>query len=191
MSDPYKILGIPRDASDEEVKKAYRKLSRKYHPDANVNNPNKDKAEAMFKIVQEAYQQIIKEREGNTGFGGYQRQQSNNSQEDTYLQAAANYIRSNHYQEALHVLSQIPAHSARWYYYSAMANAGTGNNITAKQHARQAVDMDPNNMEYRMLLNRYETGETWYRQQQYGMTENDISDCCGRVFCCCLPFCCC
>ena len=44
MTDPYKILEIDRNASDEEVKKAYRKLSRKYHPDANINNPNKDEA---------------------------------------------------------------------------------------------------------------------------------------------------
>ena len=53
MSDPYKVLGISRDATDEEVKKAYRDMSRRYHPDANVNNPNKDKAEEMFKLVQE------------------------------------------------------------------------------------------------------------------------------------------
>ena len=63
MSDPYKILGISRDATDDEVKKAYRQLSRKYHPDANVNNPNKDKAEEMFKQVQQAYQQVMYERQ--------------------------------------------------------------------------------------------------------------------------------
>ena len=63
MSDPYKVLGIDRQATDEEVKKAYRTLSRKYHPDANINNPNKDKAEEMFKLVQEAYEQIMYERQ--------------------------------------------------------------------------------------------------------------------------------
>ena len=56
MIDPYSILGISRDASDEEVKKAYRKMSRKYHPDANINNPNKEAAEAKFKEVQAAYE---------------------------------------------------------------------------------------------------------------------------------------
>ena len=55
MIDPYSILGISRDASDEEVKKAYRKLSRKYHPDANIDNPNKEQAEEKFKQVQQAY----------------------------------------------------------------------------------------------------------------------------------------
>ena len=52
MIDPYSILGISRDASDEEVKKAYRKMSRKYHPDANIDNPNKEQAEEKFKQVQ-------------------------------------------------------------------------------------------------------------------------------------------
>ena len=65
MSDPYSILGVDRNATDEDVKKAYRKLSRQYHPDANINNPKKDEAEAKFKEVQQAYQQIMDEREKN------------------------------------------------------------------------------------------------------------------------------
>ena len=56
MIDPYSILGISRDASDEEVKKAYRKMSRKYHPDANIDNPNKEQAEEKFKQVQQDYE---------------------------------------------------------------------------------------------------------------------------------------
>ncbi len=63
MRDPYAVLGVPGNASDEDIKKKYRELSRKYHPDANINNPNRDKAEEMFKEVQTAYEQIIKERE--------------------------------------------------------------------------------------------------------------------------------
>ena len=64
MTDPYSVLGVSRDATDEEIKKAYRTLSRKYHPDANINNPNKDKAEEMFKTIQQAYNQIMKEKQG-------------------------------------------------------------------------------------------------------------------------------
>ena len=73
MTDPYSVLEVSRDASDDEIKKAYRNLSRKYHPDANINNPNKDQAEAKFKEVQQAYQQIMKEREyGSSGnYGPY------------------------------------------------------------------------------------------------------------------------
>ena len=72
MTDPYSVLEVSRDASDDEIKKAYRNLSRKYHPDANINNPNKDQAEAKFKEVQQAYQQIMKEREyGSSGNYGH------------------------------------------------------------------------------------------------------------------------
>lgn len=72
MTDPYKILGVSPDASDEEIKKAYRAMSRKYHPDANINNPNKAQAEEMFKRVQQAYNQIMKSRENPGGYNyGY------------------------------------------------------------------------------------------------------------------------
>ncbi len=70
MIDPYQVLGVSRSASDDEIKKAYRNLSRKYHPDANINNPNKDQAEEKFKQVQQAYDQIMKEKQsGAAGLG--------------------------------------------------------------------------------------------------------------------------
>ena len=64
--DPYQVLGVSRNATDEDIKKAYRKLSRKYHPDANVNNPNKAQAEEQFKRVQQAYKQVMDERNGTS-----------------------------------------------------------------------------------------------------------------------------
>lgn len=78
MFNPYDVLGVSPSASDDEVKKAYRQLSRKYHPDANINNPNKAQAEEKFKEVQQAYEQIMRMRQqggyqsGPYGAGGYQ-----------------------------------------------------------------------------------------------------------------------
>ena len=62
--DPYKVLGVSYNATDDEIKKAYRKLSRKYHPDANVGNPNQAAYEEKFKEVQQAYQIIMDQRQG-------------------------------------------------------------------------------------------------------------------------------
>lgn len=61
INNPYEVLGVSPSASDDEIKKAYRDLTRKYHPDANVDNPLADLAEEKFKEVQEAYDMIMKE----------------------------------------------------------------------------------------------------------------------------------
>lgn len=114
MLDPYSVLGVSRDASMDEIKKAYRKLSRKYHPDANINNPNKEQAEEMFKQVQQAYDQIVREREQGTSqnswYGGYQSggYQTQDDQRSMEMRAAANYINAGHYREALNVLERMP-----------------------------------------------------------------------------------
>ena len=234
MTDPYSVLGLQRGASDEEIKKAYRKLSRQYHPDANINNPNKDQAEAKFKEVQQAYQQIMKEKEygysdasagsshGGTsgqnssdpfrdfgGFGGFywdfgnfngqsssgqQSSSTSGNSEDLYMKAAMNYINSRRYREALNVLHSITNRSAQWYYYSAIANSGLGNNVIALEHARKAYEMEPNNMQYHTLLQRMESGGTWYqtRQNPYESYSSSGSSLCMKLCianmlcnCCC------
>ncbi len=200
MNDPYQILGVERTATDDEIKKAYRSLSRKYHPDANVNNPNKEAAEEKFKEIQRAYQDIMKMRSGeygpeagaygssgygNAGYGGFgtgyyggsfhgqqarYRQAGAGSEGSDYMRSAASYIRAGYYKEALNVLGQIQDRNSLWYYYSATANFAMGNNIIAKEHATKAVSMEPNNWEYRQLLERIESGATWYqgRSTYYG-----------------------
>ncbi len=79
MTDPYQVLGVSRDASKEDIKKAYRKLSKKYHPDANINNPNKDQYEEKFKEIQQAYQTIMKIQNGGSNTSGGYSYGSNNS----------------------------------------------------------------------------------------------------------------
>lgn len=219
MSDPYKVLGISRSATDDEVKKAYRELSRKYHPDANVNNPNRDEAEEMFKLVQQAYDQIMDERKnggsgygdfgngsyGSGGYGGYGTggygsgnygnfggfggtgnyggsRGSSYSQEDSYYTAAANYINSRHYQEALNVLSNIENRTAQWYFLSALANNGLGNNVMALDLAKRAAAMEPNNTTYQRLVQTLESGGQWYSGRQYSYGGDP-----GSMFCCSDP----
>ena len=80
--DPYKVLGVSYDAKEDEIKKAYRALSRKYHPDANVNNPNKAQAEEKFKEVQQAYDQIMKEKQQGSGEGGWRRSRAGSCTEE-------------------------------------------------------------------------------------------------------------
>lgn len=180
MGNPYDILGVSQGATDEEIKKAYRNLSRKFHPDANINSPNKDLAEEKFKQVQQAYDQIMKQKQqGYTygKYGGYDNtsrfNQSNYQKEESIeMQAAANYIANHSFKEALNVLLSIPMEmrNARWYYFSALANIGSGNNMTAKEHAQKAVEMEPSNMEYRQLLQQIAFGGTWYQNmgETYG-----------------------
>ena len=176
MIDPYSVLGVPSSATDEEIKKAYRNLSRKYHPDANINNPNKDAAEAKFKEVQQAYSQIMDEREkgysggGYGGFNGYGQQSSSTYNEtDSHMQAAMHYIQSGHYKEALNVLDTITPRNAQWYFFSAVANSGVGNNVTALEHAEEAVRLEPGNMQYQMYLQRLNGTGGWYAQRQSDM----------------------
>ena len=129
ITDPYSVLGVPSSASDDEVKKAYRELIRKYHPDSYVNNPLSDLAEEKFKEVQEAYDQIMKQRENGGYSGGYAgnysggysggyssgQSYSSGSEDDVKMQAACNYINARHYREALNVLSSMSNQNARWY----------------------------------------------------------------------------
>lgn len=167
ITNPYSILGVSPSASNEEIKKAYRELSRKYHPDSYANNPLAGLAEEKFKEVQEAYDQIMKERENGNGYSGGVGSSSEDSPE---LNTVYSYLNSRRYREALDALDRAPLRTARWYYYSAVANAGVGNNIMATEHARQAVNMDPSNQEYRNLLNQIEWQGQRYQDTRYNNT---------------------
>ena len=186
MQDPYRVLGVTPQATDEEIKKAYRALAKKYHPDVNQGSAQ---AEARMKEINEAYSLVMKlRREGASGasngygeyggygaggygsygggFGGYGGASGDYGGYSTnpHMQAARNYIRAGHFQEAMNVLEGIMERGAEWYYLCGEACLGMGNRVAALNYARQAVSMDPNSFEYRALLSRLEGGAQFYQQ---------------------------
>ncbi len=104
---------------------------------------------------------------------------------DPKLQAAANYINSRRYREAINTLDQVQQRSAMWYYLSGCANAGIGNQILARDHAAQAVNMEPNNMQFRQLLNQLDFNSRRYQTLRMveAMHRKTIS--CGTGNMCC------
>lgn len=259
MTDPYQVLGVSPTATDDEVKKVYRQLCKKYHPDANVGRPDAAQAEKKFMEVQQAYEEIMHRRQGGGaragsgynggsqqqrqggygnayggnpyggygsygGSGGYDDdpfsaffggaygygQQQRQQEQDTVIEmrAAKNYIDTGHYAEALNALNSMPAakRNARWYYLSALAQTGLHNNAQAMEYARQAVSMEPGNMQYQQLLSQLQSGGMWYGQrgttygrQTHGQPNLCLSflmlqmlcTCCSGGSMCYYPLCCC
>ena len=216
IDDPYKVLGVSRDASDEEIKTAYRRLAKKYHPDL---NPGDAEAAKKMQQVNAAYEQIKNpekaaqnRQNGQSGSygggyydpfggpfgGGYGQYGSSQQTGDAYQQAAYNYIRFGRYREAINALANSAERNARWYYLSALANDGLGNQVTAVEHIRRAVSMEPDNMEYLDLLQRMERGGETYRRTAGNFTGFSGGSMCSslclcyfaQLFCCRGIICC-
>ena len=173
VNDPYKILGVTRNADTEEIKRAYRDLSRKYHPDAYVNNPLSDLAEEKFKEVQEAYTQIMNERSGSYSAGSGGNYDGYTDAGPSYQQNAGGggmftdvraMLNRRQYYDALNILRPMGNRNAEWHYCYAVASFGVGNNADALSHAQQAVNMAPGNTEYASFLSHLSNRNGRYQQ---------------------------
>jgi len=189
--DPYKVLGLSPGASDEEVKKAYRRLAMKYHPD---RNPGDEEAARKMQEINAAYEAIKnpekaapRQRQYDP-FGGYGAEDG-----DQYLRSAEQYIRFRRFREALNVLANCEKRSARWYFLSALANDGLGNQVTALEHIRKAVSMEPDNYEYLEALEEIQGGGAAYRQHagNYRTFQFGQSSCLPLCLCYLLQYLCC
>lgn len=186
ISDPYKVLGVPPTATEDEIKKAYRKLAKKHHPDL---NPGNAEAARRMSEINAAYEQI---KSGNP----YQNTTYNGSYasgEFTGYDSVKHYINLGYFREALTALSRMSDRSSEWFYCSALANAGIGNIITALNHAETAVHMNPGNPEYQRILNMLQRSGRVYQQQRrgFGMPNTTLDNiCCGLCLAdLCCPFC--
>ena len=195
MRDPYEVLGVSRDASEQEVTAAYRKLAKKYHPDL---NPGDESAQKRMAEVNVAYEEIKSGKARYTdysrpqssrqnyggqysGYGGYgwfnpfeeyarSWQQSHQGQGDGF-DPVRRYINAMRYSEALYALSQIKTRNGEWYYLSAVANYGMGNKVTALNHIDEAIGMEPGNYTYAQVRAQIlgSTPQYSQRSQMFGI----------------------
>lgn len=194
MRDPYSVLGVKPDASDQEIKKAYRELARKYHPDNYVDNPLADLAEEKMKEINEAYDQITKQRAGggsSGSYGGsyqsayqssYQGGYSSASSNQTYAQIRS-MINAGDLAGAERLLYDIPQKDGEWYFLSGSIAYRKGWMDEAMQNYARAVQLEPNNLEYRRALAVMQQGNMGgYRPNGYN-SGADAMDCCTTMLC--------
>lgn len=200
--NPYKVLGVSETATDEEIKKAYRELVKKYHPDKYADNPLADVAAEKMKEINAAYEQITKDRKaGRTGgysqqsyggygnsayggqdYGGYGAGYSSSSYADV-----RRFIAQNRIEEADEILGGVPegSRSAEWYFLKGNIYYKRGWLSEAMRCFERAYRMEPNNPEYAEAYRQFA-----YRQQ-YGTGTNtqtnvvgcDCCDCCAGLMC--------
>ena len=179
MNDPYKILNIPPNATDEEVKKAYRELARKYHPDNYHDTPLADLAQEKMKEINEAYELIQKQRKISSG--GYTGSTGSftSAGGDPTMRQVRFAINRGDLGTAERLLAAATEHTAEWNFLMGVIASRRGWLDEAKRYWETAVSMEPNNPEYRSALNAMSGGG--YRPAGFGNFSTatfDSTGCC-------------
>jgi molecular chaperone DnaJ len=196
MKDPYQVLGVSREATEQEVTAAYRKLAKKFHPDLNPGDNTAQKKMAEINVAYEEiksgrakYQDYSRPQAGQQrpggygGFGGFNpfegfgaaweqtRQQTQQQDQGDGFDPVRRYVNALRYNEALFALSQIRSRDAEWYYLSAVANFGLGNRVSALNHIDEAIRLDPDNYSYLQARLQIQGSTQQYtqRSQMFGM----------------------
>lgn len=199
MTDPYKVLGVSPNASDEEVKAAYRELAKKYHPDRYGNNPLSDLAQEKMQEINAAYDQIMKLRRGAGGSSGGSSSYGGSSYGgSSQFRDIRNMINANRIEDADQLLDGVPGPSrdAEWYFLKGSVLYKRGWLEDAYTHFATANRMDPGNAEYRAALNQlqWQRNAGGYRANPYGnrggapaQTGCSACDMCSGLICadCC------
>ena len=159
MTDPYKVLGVDPTASDDEIKKAYRELAKKYHPDNYVNNPLKDLADEKMKEVNEAYDKIINDRK--SGYRGTYSSESTSSQSFSKVRQ---YIMNGSFLEAENILNTTPQglRNAEWNYLKGCIAMKRQYYTQAYSYLQRACMMDPSNTEYQSVFSQLQNAQNVY-----------------------------
>ena len=188
MTDPYKVLGVDPSASDDEIKKAYRELAKKYHPDNYINNPLKDLADEKMKEVNEAYDKIVNERKNNQQYSGSSYSGYSGA---TSFSKVRQMIMSGNYFDAENALNNAPAtmRNAEWNYLKGCIAMKRQYYTQAYSYLQRACDMDPMNEEYRAVYNQLQNAQNQYGGFNTTRTGGDCSTCdlCSSLICadCC------
>jgi len=198
LKNPYEVLGIKEGASEEEIKRAYRELVKKYHPDQYRDNPLSKLAEEKLREINEAYDYLMRNGSGrqdssyNGGFGSGGGSSRNGY--DLFSQARYN-INMGNIQMAEDMLNASGNRTAEWYYLKGLIFLRRGWYDEAYSHIQRAVAMDPANFEYRNALNRMNYTHNAYRQNPYygghyssGPDLCTICQCLWCTDCCCECF---
>lgn len=196
MKNPYEILGIREGASVEEIRKAYKELVRKYHPDQYRNNPLSDLAEEKLKEINEAYDYLMKKMESGRGSSGRRQEEPrygnnrDNTDRGLYDQARI-YVNMGNTAAAEEILNRISFRGGEWYYLRGLIFMRRGWYNEAVTCLKTAVDMEPTNFEFRDALARVMNANRQYQSTVYDRrgysTGPDLCTLCQCMICtdCC------
>lgn len=193
--NPYEVLGVREDATDEEIKEAYRALARKYHPDKYIDEGLKEMATEKMKTINEAYEEIKTLRAGKSGAGGsgsaggYGSSGSGGSADFAEVRRLIN---AGAYMQAERILDAMAAdrRGAEWHFLRGCILLRRGWIHDAAKYFDTACRMDPQNAEYR---NARLNIERMAQQGSAGRTTgtvcaDDGCGCCANLMladCCC------